>query len=132
MFGVIFWFLAISLPGSDLTFNIRAPAPRLSATGRPSLERTLDVVRYLDVHGERAAPPIKESPVPVFRRDPAPDPVAMEKRGDPDPRRQISLPALDCRAPTAVQSIATVDACKGRKRSTQVLSSHQVLLLLRN
>ena len=66
MFGVIFWFLAISWPGSDSTFNIRAPAPRLSVTGRPSLERTLDVVNYLDVHGERAAPPIKESPVPVF------------------------------------------------------------------
>ena len=77
------------------------------------------------------APRILESPVPVFRRISEPDPLEVEKRADPDPRRQFSLPAMDCRAPPTVQSIATQDACRGRKRSVNIVSSHQILLLQR-
>ena len=133
MFCVLLVCLVLFLPDRQTIFNIRAPAPMEGATGKPSLGRTVDVIQYLAPSSvQRAAPPIKESPVPVFRRDDSvPDPVTVEKRGDPDTRRQFNIPAMDCRAPSSIQSIATADTCQGRKRSTQVLSSHQILLLQR-
>ena len=105
--------------------HIYVPRGKSEST-RPGLERSpLPVVDY-------APPRVKKTMVPRVGKSPLPlvdGPSAkLVKREEAKTRKTFSLKGLDCRAPRTVSSVAASDACKGRRRSTKILSQHNVVI----